>query len=92
MKMFSSTTSSLNTQEDLDTVAMNYLAIFRIPVSILGFVLMMQIKKFMESKTTLLQSAKTSSNNIQSVVAANVQWMQNNYDTLNEWFASKGHW
>ena len=44
----------------------------------------------MESKSSLLQAAQTSANNIQAVMAANIQWMDNNYDTLNEWFASKG--
>ena len=44
----------------------------------------------MESKTTLLQKAQTSSNNIQSVVAANIKWMDKNYELLDQWFASKG--
>lgn len=44
----------------------------------------------MTSKSALLESAQTSANNIQAVVAANVKWMDANYDTLNSWLASKG--
>lgn len=44
----------------------------------------------MESKAALLQKAQTSANNIQSVVAANIKWMDKNYAILNQWFDSKG--
>ena len=44
----------------------------------------------MESKEKLLKSARTSSNNIQSIVEANVEWMEENYDILNNWFIENG--
>jgi hypothetical protein len=44
----------------------------------------------MESNAMLLQKAQTSANNIQSVVSANIKWMDNNFEILNQWFASKG--
>lgn len=44
----------------------------------------------MDSKDRLLKDARTSENNIQAVVETNVQWMEENYDTLNMWFISNG--
>lgn len=67
LQMLSSTTSSLNTPEEL-----------------------VKIQKLMESKVMLLQKAQTSANNIQSVVSANIKWMDKNFKNLNQWFDSKG--
>ncbi|KZS01462.1 putative Aminopeptidase N [Daphnia magna] len=67
LQMLSSTTSSLNTPEEL-----------------------IKIQKLMESKVMLLQKAQTSANNIQSVVSANIKWMDKNFKNLNQWFDSKG--
>jgi hypothetical protein len=48
-----------------------------------------QVKEFMEFKSSLIRSVQTSANDIEAVVAANIhQWMENNYTLHKSLFPS----
>jgi len=50
----------------------------------------LQLEDFLASKADSLKNVQSTSRNLVTTVAANVDWMNRNADTLAQWFKSKG--